>query len=68
MDQKKEQEIIRDPGEITEDDRAPGPEFKLTREERRWYALGATMSGLLIGMVYIIGFAIVIGLMLWFWG
>ncbi len=43
------------------------PRFTLTRKERRWVALGALKSALLIGSVYLIGGAVLIWLMLFLW-
>ncbi|MGN0335447.1 MAG: hypothetical protein ACI4DV_07295 [Lachnospiraceae bacterium] len=43
------------------------PKLQLTKQERRWVALGALKSALLIGSVYIIAAAILIWLMLTLW-
>ncbi len=43
------------------------PGLTLTRKERRWVALGALKSALLIGSVYLIGGAVLIWLMLFLW-
>jgi hypothetical protein len=40
----------------------------MSREERRWYILGALKAALLIALVFIIGLGIVIALMIWGWG
>jgi hypothetical protein len=61
----KEDEMIHDPGE-----RLPGeetPELTLSRQERRWYALGALKGALMIGAVYLIGLGVLIALMLGLW-
>lgn len=60
-------ELIHDPDENVPDGEEVRPEEQLNRQERRWYALGALKSALLIGSAYMIGFAIIIALMLWFW-
>lgn len=60
-------ELIHDPDENVPDGEEVRPEEQLNRQERRWYALGALKSALLIGSAYMIGFAIIIVLMLWFW-
>jgi len=66
MFRKRDYDIIRDPGE-NDDEQAHRPELELTRQERRWYALGALKSALLIGGVYLVGLGVIIGLMLMFW-
>ncbi len=48
-----------------EEDREP--ELILTKQERRWIALGALKSALLIGAVYLIAGAFLIWLMLTIW-
>lgn len=63
-EQEEQKEIIYDPGEPAEPEQ---PEFELTREEKRWVALGALKSALLIGSVYLIGGVLLIGLMLLVW-
>lgn len=40
----------------------------MTKEERRWYVLGALKAALLIGLVFIVGLGLAILLMIWFWG
>lgn len=60
-------EIIHDPDEHVPDGKEVRPEEELTREERRWYVMGALKSTLLIGGAYVAGFAVIILLMLWFW-
>lgn len=64
---REDYEIIREPGEYVSDEDDRRPELELSRQERRWYALGALKSALLIGGVYVIGLAVIIGLMLLFW-
>lgn len=60
-------QIIHDPDENVPDEEEREPEIELTSQERRWYALGAMKSALLIGCVYVVAFAIIIMLMLLFW-
>jgi hypothetical protein len=60
-------EIIHDPDENIPEEEERKPDLQLSGQERRWYALGALRSALLIGCVYLIGIAIVIVLMLWAW-
>lgn len=36
------------------------PQIELTKEERRWYALGAMKAALLIALAFIIGLGIVV--------
>jgi hypothetical protein len=60
-------ELIHDPDENIPEEEELRPEEQLSRQEQRWYALGALRSALLIGSVYIIALGIVIALMLWFW-
>ena len=40
----------------------------LSREERRWYILGALKAALLIALAFIVGIGIVIALMVLAWG
>lgn len=63
-EQEEHNGIIYDSGETPEREQ---PELELTREEKRWVALGALKSALLIGSVYLIGGALLIGLMLLAW-
>jgi hypothetical protein len=64
----KEYEIFREPGEEDrEEEQHKDPLEGLTRQERRWVALGALKSGLLIGLVYLAAGAGLIGLMLLIW-
>ena len=44
-----------------------GPDAGLSRKERGYAALGATMAALLIAMVFMVGFGIAIFLMLKLW-
>ncbi|MDD7389139.1 MAG: hypothetical protein PUG60_05665 [Lachnospiraceae bacterium] len=60
-------ELIHDPDEHVPEEEEVRPEEQLTRQERRWYIMGALKSTLLIGSAYVIGFAVIILLMLWFW-
>lgn len=64
----EEDEMIREPGErIPEVDEPERPELQLSRQERRWVALGALKSALLIGFVYLAGIGLIIWLMLALW-
>ena len=68
MRRGEEDEIIREPGErIPEMDEPERPELQLSRQERRWVALGALKSALLIGFVYLAGIGLLIRLMLTLW-
>ncbi len=60
-------DLIRDPGESVDEEDRPRPELELTRQEKRWIALGALKSGLLIGGVYLVVFGLLIWLMLKVW-
>lgn len=64
---KEDYEIIREPGERVPDDEEKHSEPELSRQQRRWYALGAMKSALLIGCAYLVGFAVIIALLLWLW-
>ncbi len=55
------------PESLEDDAYSNEPGFTLTRKERRWVALGALKSALLIGSVYLIGGAVLIWLMLFLW-
>lgn len=47
----------------------PGADtFTFTKEERRWYALGALKAALLIGLAYAVGLGLVILMLLFLWG
>lgn len=59
-------EVFYEP-DAPDEEQEKRPELELTREEKRWVALGALKSGLLIALVYIIGGAVLIWLMLSFW-
>jgi len=52
---------------LPDEEQKKRPELELTKEEKRLVALGALKSGLLIALVYIIGGAVLIWLMLFFW-
>lgn len=67
MSRKRDYEIIREPNEKVPEDENSRPELELSRQERRWYALGALKSALLIGSVYVIGLGVLIAVMLWIW-
>lgn len=60
-------DLIKDPGEETGQEDRPRPELELTRQEKKWIALGALKSGLLIGGVYLVGLGLLIWLMLKVW-
>ena len=47
--------------------RPPWEETKLTKKERRLVILGSLKATLLIGGVYLLGAAALIGLMVFFW-
>lgn len=66
MRQRREYEPFYAP-ENPEEEQEERPKLELTKQERRWVALGALKSGLLIALVYLIGGAILIWLMLFFW-
>lgn len=40
---------------------------EMTRQERRWYVLGAMKASLLIGLAYVVGLGLLILLMVYFW-
>lgn len=63
-EQEEHNGIIYDSGERPEQEQ---PELQLTKEEKRWVALGALKSALLIGSVYLIGGGLLIGLLLLAW-
>lgn len=67
MSRKRDYEIIREPNEKVPEDENSRPELELSSQERRWYALGALKSALLIGSVYVIGLGVLIAVMLWIW-
>lgn len=68
MRRREEGEMIREPGErIPEVDEPERPELQLSRQERRWVALGALKSALLIGFAYLAGIGLIIWLMLTLW-
>ena len=56
-----------DPVDPEKEERADRPELELTRQEKRWVALGALKGALLIGLAYLIGGAALIWLMLALW-
>lgn len=62
-----EEELISDGLEVPEEEEEEKPEITLTKEERRWIALGALKSTLMIASVYLIGAALLIWLMLAIW-
>lgn len=67
MKHEDDYEMISEPGEILDDERQTRQELDLTRKERRWVALGALKSGLLIALVYLLGLGGVILLMTLLW-
>ena len=46
----------------------PSAESEFSREERRWYILGAMKAALLIGFAFIAGLGLVILLLMAIWG
>ena len=44
-----------------------GDGFEMTKEERRWYILGAMKAGLLIALAFAAGLGLIILLMVLFW-
>lgn len=67
MKHEEDYEMIREPGETTENEQQPQKELDITKQERRWVALGALKSGLLIGLVYLVGLGLAILLMTLLW-
>lgn len=67
MRQEDDFDLIKDPGEAAGEEDRPRPELELTRQEKRWIALGALKSGLLIGTVYLVVLGFLIWLMVKFW-
>lgn len=67
MRREEEQKIIHDPHERVDDQKEFKPELQLSRQERRWIALGALKSALLIGLVYMGVLGGLIWLMLKIW-
>ena len=63
MKHEEDYEMIREPEKSSEDERQTWKKSDLTRQERRWFALGALKSGLLIGLVYLVGLGLAILLM-----
>ncbi len=60
----------RPPARPKKDDRqeeAEGEHLDLTRRESLMYILGTMKAALLIGLVYIVGLGLIIGLMVLFW-
>ncbi len=51
-----------------EEEQEEKPEIQLTKQESRLVALGALKGGLLIGLVYLAAGALLIWLLLAFWG
>ena len=62
----QEDEIIYDEGERREEN-SWQPELEFTKEEQRWFALGALKSALMIGMIYVVAAAILIWVLLKIW-
>lgn len=67
MRQEEEYEIISDSGENVDDPDEFRPELHFSRQERRWIALGALKSALLIGAVYVGVLGVIIWLLLKVW-
>ncbi len=67
MRYEKNDRSLYDPELQGDEEEASEPEIELTREERRWIALGALKSTLLIALLYIIAGALLIWLMLAIW-
>ncbi|OUN22219.1 hypothetical protein [Pseudoflavonifractor sp. An85] len=53
-------------GEQTKEDR-PWESNEMSREDRRAYIWAALRAGLLIGLVYLVGFGLLTALLLWLW-
>ena len=58
----------QDDGEGEEERPWEDGEERFSREERRWYILGALKAALLIALAFIVGIGIVIALMVLAWG
>lgn len=54
--------------EAHENDRPWDQSGRFSKQESRWYALGALRAALLIGLAFIIGLGATILLMILFWG
>lgn len=67
MRYEKNDRSLYDPEFPGDEEEESEPEIELTREERRWIALGALKSTLLIALLYIIAGALLIWLMLAIW-
>lgn len=52
--------------EQTKEDR-PWESDEMSREDRRAYIWAALRAGLLIGLVYLVGFGLLTALLLWLW-
>lgn len=64
QEENQQEEMICEPGERI---RQEPPELQLTNREKYWVVLGVLKSSLLIGCAYLIGGAVLIGLMLLVW-
>jgi hypothetical protein len=62
---KKENRRHSEPEQLEPD--RPWEDHSMSREERRWYVLGALKASLLIALAFIVGLGLVIALMLLFW-
>lgn len=64
---QEDYEIISDSGENVDDPDELRPELHFSKQERRWIALGALKSALLIGAIYVGVLGVAIWLLLKFW-
>lgn len=46
---------------------APSAGDEMSKQERRWYVLGAMKASLLIGLAYVVGLGLLILLMVYLW-
>lgn len=67
MRRDEDYEIIHDQEERMDDPNEFRPELQLSRQERRWIALGALKGALVIGAVYMGILGLIIWLMLKIW-
>ena len=67
MKQNRDEELYPELELPEEEEQEKKPEFELTKQERRWAALGAMKAAFLIGMLYVLGGALLIWLMLTLW-
>ncbi len=50
-----------------EENTSHGDDFSLTKEERKWYVLGALKAAMLIGLVFIVCLGLIVFLLTLFW-